>query len=108
LLFFHWYLVSISILVLFYRNDPQKLAEKLEQLTSSKTVTSKTPVSEVSSKFSAAAPCPKKPEAQDSKARFMHSKTKELNSIMKTELLEDKNFEEIKQVLLIPCVSIMC
>jgi hypothetical protein len=27
---------------------------------------------------------------------------------MKTELLEDKNFEEIKQVLLIPCVSIMC
>nr|CAH0113383.1 unnamed protein product [Daphnia galeata] len=80
------------------QNDPQKLAEKLEQLTGSKTASSKTPAIDVSSKFSVAAPCPKKPDAQGSKGKFMHSKTKKLNSVMKTELMEDKNFEEIKQI----------
>ena len=54
---------------------------------------------DVSSKFSVAAPCPKKPDAQGSKGKFMHSKTKKLNSVMKTELMKDKNFEEIKKVL---------
>lgn len=50
-------------------------------------------------KFSAAAPGPKQSEGQNSKARFMQSKVKLLSEIMKTELLEDKSFEEIKQVL---------
>ncbi|XP_045033027.1 ATP synthase mitochondrial F1 complex assembly factor 1 isoform X1 [Daphnia magna] len=81
------------------QNDPQKLAEKLEQLTtSSKAVSSKLPPSDYSSKFSTAAPSAKQPEGQNSKARFMQSKVKLLSEIMKTELLEDKDFEEIKQI----------
>lgn len=76
------------------------MAEKLEQLTtSSKAVSSKLPPSDYSSKFSTAAPSAKQPEGQNSKARFMQSKVKLLSEIMKTELLEDKDFEEIKQVL---------
>ena len=88
-----------------YRNDPQKLAEKLEQLTTgSKTVPSKIPSIDGGSGFSTASPCSKKSEVQnqpveqDSKGRFMQSKTKLLSALMKTELLADKSFEQIKQV----------
>lgn len=84
------------------QNDPQKLAEKLEQLTTgSKAVPSKTQTSTGSSGFSTASPYSKKSdiqEQQDSKGRFMQSKTKLLSGIMKTELLADKSFEEIQQI----------
>lgn len=78
-----------------YRNNPQKLAEKLDKLTTGNRSMSKA----YSSGFSTASPF-KKPEDQGegSRGRFMQSQTKKLDVIMKTELLDDKNFDEIKQV----------
>lgn len=77
------------------RNDPQKLAEKLENLTSKKPEGR----SEVfSSGFSTPAAYPKKIEQMESRGQYMQSETKKLSAIMKTELVADKSTDEIIMV----------
>lgn len=79
------------------RNDPQKLAERLDQLTASSTA-KKEPCS---SNFSTVSSAKKTEKNVESQAAFMQSKTKRLDDIMKTELLADKNSEEITQVTIL-------
>lgn len=86
-------------LIFLNRNDPAKLAEKLDKLTTgSKNVSSTTPAAS-SSGFSTASSFKKADgQGEGSRGKFMQSQTKKLEAIMKTELLKDKNFDEIKQV----------
>ena len=76
------------------RNDPGKLAEKLEQLTTAK---AQKP-SEAKTGFSTPAANPK--NTVESRGEYSQSPIKKLGDIMKTELLADKTEEEIKMVSL--------
>lgn len=81
------------------RSDPQKLAEKLEQLTGAKKTVPTQPQTELPS---APAALPKNPlKRSDSRGEYTQSPVKKLDAIMKTELLADKSDEEIKLVSVI-------
>lgn len=87
----------IHIFTSICRNDPQKLAEKLESLTSKSNKPEGTS-QVVSSGFSTPAAYPKKIEQLESRGQYMQSEIKKLSAIMKTELLTDKSAEEIQLV----------
>ena len=71
----------IKINYLDFRNDPEKLVERLDKLSVSKAPSKAT---STSSKSEAA---PSSKVKEESKGNYMQSQTKKLNDVMKIELL---------------------
>lgn len=77
------------------QKDPEKLVERLEQLTTSKTASKETKASSAKHVISGIATNPKK---KDSTANYMQSQTKKLSDVMKTELLNELPPDEITKL----------